>query len=331
MARPTLKTIAQSLDLAVTTVSRAMKDDPAIKAETRRRVQARAQELGYVPDRAGVRLRTGKTNVISVSFPIERNMSNHQARLMASLAEQLKGTRYHINSSYFFNKEEALAEVKYLVETRATDGILINNTEPEDPRVRYLLDKNFPFVTHGQTIWKSEHPYFDYDNDTFAEIAIEKLAQCSRQRILTILPPSGAFYTLDMERGVRRGADHSGVDIIACPDIDADSPHAEIQSAVSKVLSQDPSIDGILASSPMSCMAAIAGVEAIGCRVGLDIDVVSREAIPFLKMFRSEVLVAHEDVAEAGHFLAQALLQRIDKPELPHMQFLDVPTLDQIQ
>jgi len=331
MARPTLKTIAQALDLAITTVSRAMKDDPAIKAETRRRVQEKAKELGYVPDRAGVRLRTGKTNVIAVSFPIERNMSNHQARLMASLAEQLKGTRYHINTSYYFNKEEALSEVKYLVETRAADGILINNTEPDDPRVAYLLEKNFPFVTHGQTNWLQQHSYFDYDNETYAEISIEKLAERSRQHILTILPPAGAFYTLDMERGVKRGAELAGVEVQACPGVDADSPHADIQAAVSKILSEDPSIDGILASSPMSCMAAVSGVEANGCRVGSDIDVVSREAIPFLKMFRSEVLVAHEDVAEAGHFLARALLQRIDKPELPPMQYLDVPTLDQIQ
>lgn len=331
MARPTLKTIAQSLDLAITTVSRAMKDDPAIKAETRRRVRDKAEELGYVPDRAGVRLRTGKTNVVSVLFPIERNMSNHQARLMGSLAEQLKGTRYHLNTHYYFDKEEALAEVKYLVETRATDGILMNNTTPDDPRVKYLLDKNFAFVTHGQTQWREQHSYFDFDNETYTAIAIEKLAQRSRQRVMTILPPAGAFYTLEMVKGAQRGAQQFGIEIVACPGVDADSPHAEIQAAVAKALSEDPSIDGVLASSPMSCMAAVAGIESTGGRVGADIDVVSREAIPFLKMFRSELLVAHEDVARAGDFLARALLQRIDQPEMAPMQYLDVPTLDQIK
>lgn len=331
MARPTLKTIAQALNLAVTTVSRAMKDDPAIRLETRKRVQAKAKEVGYIPDRAGVRLRTGKTNVISVVLPIERNMSNHQARLMASLAERLKGTGYHINTSYYFDKAEALAEVRYLVETGSTDGILINSTEPNDARVEYLLDKAFPFVTHGQTHWCKAHPFFDYDNETFAELAITKLAQQSRRCILAILPPTDAFYTLAMQAGIERGAARSSLQILNCPGVNADSPHLDIESAVVSMLTANPHIDGIFASSPISCMAAVSGLESLGLQVGMEIDVVSREAIPFLKMFRKRVLVAQENVAKAGQFLAQALLQRIDKPELPPMQYLDVPTLDQIK
>ena len=52
--------------LGVTTVSRALKDAPEIGEETRRRVQLVARQVGYRPNRAGVRLRTGKTNVISL-------------------------------------------------------------------------------------------------------------------------------------------------------------------------------------------------------------------------------------------------------------------------
>ncbi|EJZ17429.1 LacI family DNA-binding transcriptional regulator, partial [Rhizobium sp. Pop5] len=61
--RPTLKTIAFMTGLGVTTVSRALKDAPDIGAETKERVRMVARQLGYQPNRAGVRLRTGKTNV----------------------------------------------------------------------------------------------------------------------------------------------------------------------------------------------------------------------------------------------------------------------------
>ncbi|MBC7479941.1 MAG: LacI family DNA-binding transcriptional regulator, partial [Pseudorhodobacter sp.] len=62
--RPTLKTIAAETGLAIATVSRALKDAPDIGEETKRRVRETAERLGYRPNRAGVRLRTGKTNVI---------------------------------------------------------------------------------------------------------------------------------------------------------------------------------------------------------------------------------------------------------------------------
>ena len=68
--RPTLKTIAFMTGLGVTTVSRALKDAPDIGAETKERVRMVARQLGYQPNRAGVRLRTGKTNVIALVLPL---------------------------------------------------------------------------------------------------------------------------------------------------------------------------------------------------------------------------------------------------------------------
>ena len=65
-SRPTLKTIAYMTGLGISTVSRALKNGPEIGEATRARVQLIARQIGYRPNRAGVRLRTGKTNVITV-------------------------------------------------------------------------------------------------------------------------------------------------------------------------------------------------------------------------------------------------------------------------
>jgi len=325
MARATLKTIALELGVAVTTVSRAMRDDPAIKAETRRRVKQKADELGYVPDRAGVRLRTGKTNVISVLSPIERNMSNYQTRLLEAVAERLKGSGYHLNTSYYFDEEDALRETRYLVETRAADGIIINNTSPRDPRVRYMLDNNFPFAVHGRTDWCERHAYYDYDNRRFATLAVGKLAQLGRRRILAILPPEKANYRFEMLSGLEAAPD--GISVVTCPEVHADSPYPDIDRAVQEAVSAQPQIDAILASSPVSCMAAVSAVERHGRKLGKDIDVLSREAIPFLKMFRSELIVAYEDVASAGLFLVDALRQQIEQPECLPLQHLATPSM----
>ena len=59
--KPTLKTISEITGLAVTTVSRALGDAPQIALETRKRVRQVAAEIGYLPDRAAQRLRTGRT------------------------------------------------------------------------------------------------------------------------------------------------------------------------------------------------------------------------------------------------------------------------------
>ena len=64
--RPTQRTIAEITGLAVTTVSRALAGDEKIAERTRHQVAEVAREIGYVPDRAAQRLRTGRSNVIAL-------------------------------------------------------------------------------------------------------------------------------------------------------------------------------------------------------------------------------------------------------------------------
>ena len=45
-----LKDIARALDISIITVSKVMRNQPDVAAETRKRVLAKAQELGYRPN-----------------------------------------------------------------------------------------------------------------------------------------------------------------------------------------------------------------------------------------------------------------------------------------
>ena len=62
----TIKTIAESLGISFSTVSKALNDDPNIKKETRERVRARADELGYEPNYMAKSLRAESTNTIGI-------------------------------------------------------------------------------------------------------------------------------------------------------------------------------------------------------------------------------------------------------------------------
>ena len=94
--RPTLKTLAFMTGLGVTTVSRALKDAPEIGAETRRRVQLVAKQIGYRPNRAGVRLRTGRTNVISLVLNTDREIMSFVSDIIYGVSASTSETPYHL-------------------------------------------------------------------------------------------------------------------------------------------------------------------------------------------------------------------------------------------
>ncbi|MGO7580679.1 LacI family DNA-binding transcriptional regulator, partial [Rhizobium ruizarguesonis] len=65
-----IRQLAEHLDISIGTVSRALNGKPDGNDETRRRVLAAAEELGYVANQSVRSLRQGMTNVIGLMLEV---------------------------------------------------------------------------------------------------------------------------------------------------------------------------------------------------------------------------------------------------------------------
>ncbi len=326
--RPTLKTIAELTGLAIPTVSRALSGAEDIGKATRARVQQVAKEIGYVPNRAGVRLRTGRTYVISLVLSTEADVMNLTARLINAAAGALRHTQYHLNIAPYFPDEDPMRPIRHIVETRAADAILMNQVAPEDARVRYLMDKGFPFVTHGRSIWADAHDYYDFDNRTFASLAVREMAVRGRKELRLVAPPIDQFYAQEMLTGATIAAAREKVGLKVIPNLTSDSEPGLIEAEMRKQFEANPEIDGVIFASAASCMATVPAAEDAGKTIGSDMDFFSKEAAPFLRRVRSGILTQYEDAWAAGTFLAEAAIARLEKPNSPLRQCLEVPSRD---
>ena len=323
--RPTLKTISRISGLAVATVSRALGDAPDIGSDTKELVRTIAEAIGYVPNRAGVRLRTGRTNVISLVLPAEGEVITSAAKLTSAIAFALRDTRFHLNVLPWFPDEDPLRPIKYIVETRSADAVIFNMTENDDQRVEFLLKRSFPFATHGRTKWCEAHAYYDYDNTAFMRLALRRLAARGRKNIHAILPPARQNYSQDMARGLELEAPILGLRYRIAQNVDSDQSSDEVRRWIARRLAQSPELDAIICSSSRIAIAAIGAIEDLGRRLGDDIDIYSKELIPILKLFRQDIITEPEDVSYAGSFLAQAVMRQLLEPDAPLMQHLEVP------
>ncbi len=322
--RPTLKTIAAATGLAIATVSRALKDAPDIGEETKRRVRETALKLGYRQNRAAVRLRTGKTNVIALLLSTESDVMNHTSKLLYSIADALRGTAYHLVVMPFFRDQDPMDPVRYIVETESADGIILNQTKPDDPRIRYMTEHHIPFATHGRTDMGLDHPYFDYDNEAFGRLAVQALAERQRRHVLMIAPPRNHMYARHMIIGASQEAAARNMRFELATEITSDSSADDIEIAIACRFASSPP-DCIIAGSTTGAIAAVAGAERVGLQIGQDFDVVAKEAIRLLHRFRKEMIVVQEDVARAGNFLARAVMAAIEGRAPDQGQALEVP------
>ncbi len=327
--RPTLKTISELSGFAVTTVSRALNDGPEIGADTKEKVKKIAEEIGYVRNRSGLGLVTGRTNVISLVLSADHDViDDHTGRLISAIAHSLSGSIYHMNIVTFSSDADRLAVIRHVVETRAADAIILNQTKPEDERIAYLMERGFPFAAYGRTNWQAQHRYFDFDTEAFGEMAVRRLYEKGRRHFLVVAPPADLSYSQHLIAGLERvHKDHDYTLEVLEGATSHDTGEVLLRTLLDRLQSAEP-VDAIIAPATATAVLSLAAIEQSGKRLGTDIDVFAKEASPYLKFIRSEILSVYQDLTEAGDFLAKAAVQAIEHPESPLMQRLEPTTED---
>lgn len=324
--RPTLKTIAYMTGLGITTVSRALKDAPDIGADTKERVRLVAEKLGYQPNRAGVRLRTGKTNVIALVLSVEEELMGFTSQMVFGISEVLSGTPYHLVVTPHSLNRDPMVAVRYILDTASADGVIISRIEPDDPRVRLLHERNLPFVTHGRTSAGIVHPYHDFDNEEFAWQSVKTLVERGRRRISVLLPPSHLSFCRHARAGFEKGLRDFGATEVPMTQISSEIPLDMTRQLATEFMAGPDAPDGVVSISGGSTIAFVVGMEAAGKRLGHDVDVVSKQSAEFLNWIRPEILSVNEDIRQAGRELAGALLGRINGADPATLQSISKPS-----
>ncbi|MBV7397165.1 LacI family DNA-binding transcriptional regulator [Mameliella sediminis] len=321
-SKPTQRTIADATGFAVTTVSKALADDPSIAKKTRDTIQKTARDLGYVPDRAAQRLRTGRTNVISLVLDPHSELLGFGASMIEGISEVLRPTRYHLTIMQYQLSEDPLAPIDYILRNGLADGVIFARTEPRDPRVAFLTEAGFPFITHGRTLF-TDHAWYDYDNTRFAEEAVRILAD-QGARSIGIVPPNPQFtFHRFMMDGFRSACQQRGCAALVSPGLDLNDPPERIYSGLMEWLSTRDRPEALICPGETPAMAAHAAQRDLG----LEIPLLVKQTSPVFDFFRPRPLTIFEDIRAAGREMTQALQKLIAGDAPSGQQILAAPIL----
>ncbi len=324
--RPTLQTIADLTGLARTTVSRALGDAPDIADRTKMRVRQVAQEVGYFPDPAARRLRTGRTGMVTLSLPIFLTINNISAVLLRELSQNFFNRGYRLNVTPSFEGDPLIDQVRSIAHSGLADGVILNQTRSDDLRVRYLSEIGFPFATHGRTSGAIAHSYFDFDNRAYGKLAGEVLVRRGRRKILLVLPPEEHVFSGEILKGVQCGARNSGAEIMPLDGCNGDALAAEIGQALRRHTERHGFPDAIVTYSSGAAIEAMSLAREHGAAIGGSFDLVAKDCEEIMTKTIPGLIIAHENIPKAAAFLCDALIHAIENPGAEPMQGLDIPT-----
>lgn len=141
----TLKSISEICKVDISTVSRALRNDLKVKAETREYIQAKAAELGYSPNLAARNLVSGKTLnlwmlISELNYPVEKEPTQFLSKSLHEKGYELLITLYHGDAKKF---NHLLSQLSRHV---ADGAFIIPSIEYSAPAYLPLLNNDFPLV-----------------------------------------------------------------------------------------------------------------------------------------------------------------------------------------
>ncbi|MEO5890004.1 MAG: LacI family DNA-binding transcriptional regulator [Ferruginibacter sp.] len=160
----TIYDIARQLNISAATVSRGLKNNPAINKNTRKRIAEAASELGYRSNTFASSLRSKKTHTLGVIVP--RLNSYFVASVLSGMEDVANKEGYNLIISQSLEnvgKEVANAHTMY---NKRVDGLLVSlayDSENID-HLQPFFDKHIPVVFFDRTYPHSESTSILIDN-----------------------------------------------------------------------------------------------------------------------------------------------------------------------
>ncbi|MEO0633033.1 MAG: substrate-binding domain-containing protein [Pseudomonadota bacterium] len=310
----TQKALATHLGLTVGTVSRALNDYPDISAETRARVRAAADRLGYRANQNARRLSIGTPE--TVCYLMLRQLGVHVppfvAELLAGLSDALAERNWDllvVQSEAGAGDEETLVK---LIRSNRIGGVVLSRPLKTDPRIRLLTEMGCPFVVHGRTASSDAYAWYDVDGQEAFVTAVNHLVHLGHRRIAMICAPLQNAFAQQRLDGYRRGLRLNALQ----------APEGYLQvaefsdaggAAATRILLDLPRPPtAIVCASDEMALGALAAIRDRGLEPGRDVSVIGYDGVHFGVHANPPLTTMAQPQARAGRRLGDMLLSLID-------------------
>lgn len=270
--------VARHAGVSQRTVSNVVNNYVHVSPATRARVQASLDALGYRPNTAARRLRTGRTGTVTLAVPTFRE------RYFADLAEAViaaarrRGTTVLVETTD--GRREAEVELLHGGGDILTDGLIMSAVALGRDDERDLRDRKYPIVLVGDREPGSEIDHVGIRNREAAQSAVTHLLETGRGRIVLLGANNGPRRSNQLRRqGYQAALKKHGIEVDPSLVIECGWTTAEAAEAVSELVESSRIPDGIFAMNDSAALGALRALTRAGIDVPGDVAVIGFDDI----------------------------------------------------
>ena len=297
--RATIRDVAEASGVHISTVSRTFSAPHLVNEETRDRVLAAAEALGYRPNRAARALITGKTHNIGL---IVADIANPFFPPMIKAAESQARLRDYNIFVAETDEDPAVEEDLVRALSKQVDGVQLCSPRMSNSVIE-LLSREVPLVLVNRQI--PGMPCVLMDVAGGARTAIGHLVSLGHRKIALLGGPRGSWTSREIRKSATAAARAGGATMTV---LSPNQPTVEGGLAVAEQVVRE-AVTAVLAYNDLMAIGLLEGLDGLGIKVPGDISVVGIDDIEMAQRVRPKLTTVANPTATAGRTAVDMLLQ----------------------
>jgi len=329
--KPTLKDVATQAGVSYQTVSKVLNGQGNVAAETQERILQVVEELGYRPNVTARGLRSQTSRLIGYSWtPMPPDQANPILdRFLTSMVKAAEAAGHHVMLFPSHNDVDMVEQYRELVRSNRVDGFILSSTNYDDPRIRFLLDADFPFVAFGRTNPEWDFPYVDVDGRAGVREATQHLIQQGHKCIALLAWPGESRVGTSRATGYHDAMQEAGLPIAPTWERRAAGGYEEGYAETSALLALpvDSRPTAIVTLDDQLAIGAMRAAQDAGLIVGKEFGVTGFDDTPGVQFLRPALTSVRQPIWDVGQHIVRVMIDRLAGRDGGNSQVLLEPQL----
>lgn len=313
MKRVTILDIAKELNIAFSTVARALNDNPAISDSTKKTVKEAADRLGYQPNNLASSLRSGKTKTIGVLVP--RLDVTFFSSVVHGIESVMNENNYAI---LLYQSQESTEQENKGIETflrSRVDGIIASislETESSKP-FEEIKKRKIPLAFFDRIISGLNVPSVTIDDYSGGFMATEHLIKMGYRKIVHINQYRDVNIFNDRLKGYLSALKQYNIPIDESLIIKGDFSLEFGRQCVKELISNQVDFDAIFTLEDFTAMGVMQQLKAFGKRIPEDVGLVGFANEVFTDFISPTLSTVDQRAITMGEEVARLFLKLLKK------------------
>jgi DNA-binding LacI/PurR family transcriptional regulator len=271
--RPSIHDVAEQAGVSITTVSHALNGRGRVLPETRERVLAIADQLGYSANAHAQRLATGLNQAIAMQVSgYGKNIVGVDSAYYIELLNGASAKALDLG----FMPMLAPAEIHREFPNLPADGAIVVDPTGAEPLIKSIAENGGSIVTAGRPLKNREHVSGWVDNDlpALTLVVLDHLYEQGYRRPAILTGPKNRSYSADTINSYNRWTAEKGIE----PIVEAvrGNPTAELAIKAARALLGGPDPpDSIYATFDVFALGALRAARDLGLKVPDELGIVA--------------------------------------------------------